>query len=259
VRYLEAAKKMTRGFTQHPSFRESSMFPDNIYPFIYKSSRVSSLTKSNTGMTNAILRLYEVSGDDEFREAAEKALGGILKFRTEEGAFFKSYDIGKGGPLDRTVEKGDNQSAMDVLINAYLTMKDKGLLKVAAECADFWCENQEDTGLFNERKKGQDGHGICTLDSQADMSVAVAKIRELTGKGRYKEAIRKSSSGFSMFVERKGALYEAVHPLTGKPVRKDNELKMLGGALKGMMAVHTSLKGKRLLSSRKTVLLTRDR
>ncbi len=257
-RYADASMKLAKGFTSTAAFRKSSLFADNVYPLTYGQSAISSLTKSNTSMANGLLRLFEVTGDEAVRDLAVKALEGIGKLSSADGSFYKSYDIAEGRIASRKVEKCDNQSAMDVLINAYSILGEKSYLERAMECAGFWMSRQEETGLFPEG--GDEGRWYaCNMDSHADITVSLSKIYCLKGGRKYKKSISSSASSFGAFMCDNGAVYDVLDARDGKPIEPMCETKMIGGGIKGMMTAFTVLDGVNVMKGEKYRLLTRDR
>lgn len=259
-RYIEKARNLLNAFIETKAFRKYGIFPDNVYPFIYSSTGTSSLTKSNTSMISGMLRLYDATQDWALKEEIEHALLGIKsQFTSPEGCFYMSFDLKGGSVKSKIIEKGYNQPVMGNLIDAFMVLGDKEYLGMAEKCAEFWMKNQSDNGLFFERKVGQAGWYRCTLDSFADMVIIMGKLYEITGKKKYRKSVERSGRGFEFFLADNGCLYQSVDSRNGDILGRENELKFLGGALKGMLTAYTVLRGESIFKDSSKILLTRDR
>ena len=80
----------------------------------------------------------------------------------------------------------------------------------------------------------------------------------MTKKGKYERSIKAGASATKYFIHN-GKIYNKIDYRTGKPVDKMNELKYLGGTLKGLMSAYTVLEGFGKVNKELLRMLMRDR
>jgi len=230
--YLNAAKRMAEAWLNTKSFKKYGLFPDQVYPITGMEAGTSTLGKENTNMICGLLRLYEVSGDENLKDKILKWLYG-LEFFGSGWVYQKVFDRKRGRIIDKEVSIIQNHMVMGALLDVSIILKDKQYLKFAEECANYWL-NQEPNW---------------DIDSHADLITMLSRIYDLTGK--YKRSIRELAEDMEKF--RSGGIF---YKLKGGSM---GELKYLGGALKGLLSAYTVLNNIKTTDKGTLRLLRRDR
>lgn len=253
--YLENAMKMLKAWSSLKSFKTDGLFADQVWPFLnIEASRKATIGKMNTNMLCGILRLYEVSKDVYIKGVAIKHIEGMKKF-IKNNVFCSVYDVKKRRIADATVNKVKNHMAMGAFLDAYSVLKNKEYLRIVERCASFWSKGMKD-GLFMEASGKEKNK--CSLDGQADMLVIFCRLYMITKNKEYLDVIKEGLKGLKKF-ESTYSMYNIIDFDTKRAISINNELKFLGGALKGLLSCYTILSKTKKADSTTIELLMRDR
>ena len=257
-KYIQDAEKMADAWFNTPTFRRHGICCDNVWPVTNRESGYDcNLGKPNTNFSNGVLRLYETTKNKKIKEQAQRNIEGLTLFRNDDGSFASRVNSTTGKISVNSVEQAPNHMVMGTLMDAYQMLGNKRYLSMAEECMDFWLSVQDKSGLFPMRTNGVGDWNICNMDTHADITVMMSRLRLLTGKKKYLEAVERSADAFRYF-EKKGKLYMQVD-LDGRKVNSYGELKYLGGFMKGIMSSYTVLKNVKKVDKNMLRLLMRDR
>ncbi len=255
---LDAAKKITKAWSGTKTFERYGLFADQVYPVINREAGTATISKENTNMIYGLLRLYEISGEEWVRDMALKCLKGLELFRDSEGTYQKVFDTKRDSISNNKVSITQNHMVLGALIDAYIILKDKEYLKSAEKCADFWIRTQSENGLFMSCKKNQEKWNQCDIDSHSDFIVVLSRLHGLTGKEKYIKSIRKAVGAIGLFRSNR-VFYKIADYKTGNILHRINELKFLGGTLKGLLSAYTVLNNVKKIDKETLRLLLRDR
>ena len=259
TKYLNASKKIAHAWISTPSFRRHGLFVDQVYPFLNReATNIASTGKPNTNMIYGLLRLYELSHEKKIEKVCRRSLQGLKKLETSEGTYMTSYNTHTGQIIDRNVNLTQNHMVIGVLLDAYEIFGKREYLMKAQKCANFWIGTQSSNGLFPLKKPCQNGWERCDIDTNADIITMLCRLHMLSPKKEYLNSIKAGVRGYSFF-RAKNSFYQIVDSRNGKPLTKTNELKFLGGALKGLMSAFTVLSKNQKNDNETIRLLMRDR
>gem|GEM_PF-6120802 len=254
-KHLDGAMRIARGWCSTKSFRKHSLFPDKILPIFNREGGTATISKMNTNMLYGLIRLYEVSKSSEIKSMALKSLGGIGRYRKDDGTYMRGFDLRKGTICDRESTVIENHMATGAMLDAYEAFKDRAFLEAAEHWAEKWMGTQSPMGFFPRmgRKRNH-----CDIDSHADIIVVMSRLRMLTNRRKYTDPIGSGMEAMGGFITG-DTMFNTVDSDTGNPIIKENRIKFLGGALKGIMSAYTALKGKEKIDKMTLKLLMRDR
>jgi glycosyltransferase involved in cell wall biosynthesis len=147
----------------------------------------NSLTYSNYKIPESLLRSYQVTGNKEYRQIAEKSLHFLMKVTFEKAEHFSPigqdgwyYRNGKRAYFDQQPE--DAASATEALVQAYL-VTDKKVYKDKAELAFRWFlgKNHLNQMVYDEATGGcYDGLGRFSINfnqgAESSLSYFLARL-----------------------------------------------------------------------------------
>ena len=256
---LLAAGKMASAWLSTKTFGRHGLCAEQVYPFTGREAvRRVRIAKENTNFLCGLIRLLEVSGDGNLEGAVRKGLDGLRMFLDGECRFGRLIDTESGKVTDPCPRIFENHAAMGVFMDAYLVLHDKKYLEVAEGCAEAWIALQSGDGLYPMLADESLGWNICEIDPHLDFVTALCRLYPLAKKGRYKRSIKAGALAARQFVH-DGRVYKKVDFRIGKPMDKMNELKFLGGSIKGLLSAHTALDGVRKIDKESLRMLMRDR
>ncbi len=257
--YLETAKRMAGAWMGTEAFRKFGICCDQVYPFINREATdTCTLGKMNTNFSCGLIRLASLSKDRRMAEASERNLRGLDLFRNEEGSFHLAVSARTGKVQRRVIRIVQNHMAMGALLDSYEATRKNDRLEKAAACMDYWLDRQSDSGLFQMLGERKGKWMECDIDTHADILTILGRFFLITKKRKYRDAVAKGAKAFSLF-EGGDSFYRLVDLRTGKPIGTRNELKFLGGFLKGVMSSYTTLNNIRKIDKEGLRLLMRDR
>jgi hypothetical protein len=253
--YLGAAEKMARAWINTESFRKFGVCVDNYYPLINRpATRYARISKENVNFMTGITRLLEVGNQEWLKGPVSRCVSGLGLFRNSEGAFYSRLDSVSGKVSEKDIGVAEAHMAMGALLDAHIVLKSKEPLKMAEECAEFWIGMQESNGLFPTYA----GKEKCEIDPHMDFVTILSRLYMMKKKKEHKDSLIEGALAISNFMI-KEAYCKTVSAKTGKPMLRSNELKFLGGALKGLMSAYTAISGGGNLGKMTLRLIMRDR
>ncbi len=256
--YLEAAKRMAKAWLNTKTFMRHGLFADQVYPLTNREVSTARISKENTNMIYGLIRLYEISGEEWVKGGILKCLKALELYRDAQKVYQKVFDTKLDRIVDGNVSITHNHMVLGALIDAYLVLKDRKYLKSAEESADFWIRTQSKNGLFLGCEKGQEKWNYCNIDSHSDFIVILSRLYGLTKRERYMRSIKKAAYALGLFKSGE-VFYKIADYETGNILCRTNELKFLGGALKGLLSAYTVLNNVKKIDKETLRLLVRDR
>jgi rhamnogalacturonyl hydrolase YesR len=189
--YLNFAEEEAEAWLRSSFFRRHGLFQrielaDNrwLYPVI-KLRMIPPLVrlfKDNTNLLYSLVELYAQTEDDLLSQAIFQWVEGFEKHFWNAGNVYLHLDKRLQG---YEVSLKAAFSALDLLCDIHWRMgKDSHVLDIARSIADKWLDTAWPNGLFPLDYGGSIDH----LDANADMSVALAKLHQITGDDRYRQA-----------------------------------------------------------------------
>ncbi|MDP6716816.1 MAG: hypothetical protein QF368_19615, partial [SAR202 cluster bacterium] len=190
-KYLNFAEEESGAWLRSSFFRRHGLFQrielaDNrwLYPALSWRIRppLARLFKDNTNLMYSLVELHHQSGDDSLREGILRWVEGFEEHFWNNGKTYLYVDKQMQG---YEVSLKAAFSALDLLCDIHWRMdKNSHVLEMAKGIADQWMDAAWPNGLFPLEYDGPIDH----LDANADMCVALAKLRQITGDDRYKQA-----------------------------------------------------------------------
>jgi hypothetical protein len=257
--YLADALKMARAWTGTETFRSMGIVCDQVMPLTGREAQgFCTLGKMNTNFSCGLLRLAEVSGDGEIIEDAKKNMEGLRAFINPDGTFATAVDKKNGKKTDGKANLALNHMAMGTFLDAHSILGGKKYLETAEECMGYWTQSMTDAGLFPFLNEKVEGWNVCDIDTHADMVTVLSRLYIATRKRKYMDALKTAAGAFSLFAE-DGVTFKKIDVRTQKRAGNGNELKYLGGFMKGLLSSLTVLSGSKKVKSETLRLLMRDR
>lgn len=195
ARYLDWSRQLAMGLSETPDFKKYSIFTRN---FSARSSLLSSLIaplatlksrlfKDNTNLIWGLLALYRETKDERIRETILQWLAGYEKYFWNHGEVYLMLDTKFRG-YEPSLKAAF--SSLDLLCDLHINdvAKDR-TLQLGSQIADFWLDQQWESGLFPEVPSGVSDH----LDANVDFCVALYKLAALTACERYEDAAKRCS------------------------------------------------------------------
>lgn len=257
-KYLSVAKNIYKKLTTIPFFGEYGLLPDFHSPNIIKSIlrkekryKRATMCKNNTNSLFGFLELYKETGDEEVLATIDRMTSVIREKVSISGGIAESFE-----PNVKKLEAILTASfpVLDFLCDLYVYKGRKKDLEFAEVIANFWISRQGRTGLFPLKS----GEKESFFDSETDMTIALRKLNEITGKEVYRNSADKCFEGILKY--HSTADYPlAVHIDTGQVVNLAQRAKFLALFLKLIIATLVEEKGDTLTKTHWLYNLVKDR
>lgn len=255
-RYLSAAMKIALAWANTNAFRKAGLFPSNIYPILCRECGDANISKENTNMCYGLLRLFEVSKDQGIKAIAEKAIEGLLRFRLQDGAFSTKINLKDLSITDSAENLTYNHMALGVFLDAFEILGDRKYLETAETGMRKWVPLQSKKGLFPKYVPPKEGWKAIDIDTQGDTLVILSRL--LPTSPEFREPLEKGLPSMFLFRSPK-AFYRTIDFDTGEASDSTNELKFIGGAIKGILRSWTALEKDSTLDKDTLRQISRDR
>ena len=208
--------------------------------------------KNNTNTLFAWLALYLETGDKEVLLNTKKLFSALERAAlTEGGGVIMNL---RDGQSDTSANLTASCILLDFSCDMFKFTGDARALSIAKRIADFWLKQQASTGLFPLKPSSRGSF----LDSETDMSVALFKLFELTGDGRYKDAAEKCFRGIWQY-HRRDNYPLSVDIESGQIIKNVQRTKFLALFLKLLILLISYEEGKTIYGDKNLWNLLRDR
>ncbi|MGB3976364.1 MAG: hypothetical protein WBM02_00360 [bacterium] len=220
--YLDCASKWMKWWIETDLFQQYGVFPSvavkgwpRSLPGIREKLSLAELAKPNTSMAYGILALAAPPHLDPIaRQVFERWMDGITRcFMTPDGVF------GHLAELKGSVNKGPvlstNFAMLDILCDAVSLFDCKNSKRIAVTITDYFLKfRSPNTGLIPD----EPGKERSYLDANSDFAVSLAKMTEITGETKYREAGCSIVDSILKYHSAPYGFYRDVHLHTGKPL-----------------------------------------
>ncbi len=283
-RYLALAKRLAMPWLQLPFFQKYGLFP-----FVCTSKLLQPLlepvfaartgfrfdtammTKSNTNLVSALIRLSSVAPDPRISTALnhwKTAVGEKLltpqHTLTAIWSPHKTYNVNYCG---------SDHAVIDCLTEMFVRGGDRSALALAETIAQGWMATISEKGLISEVVSDYDTgslhprmlnpamgkRGISRLDTHTDFGVVLLKLYETTRNEHYLKAVFTLLQGVLQSHRFCQGYAEYVNIATGEPISLVIETKMLFLLTKFFNLFYSTLRGEHILKNRLLQDITRDR
>ncbi|MGB3921680.1 MAG: hypothetical protein WBL19_00140 [Minisyncoccia bacterium] len=247
-RYGEIAENIYEKITSSYFFKRNDLLAAHM-PNI--SGRVV-VCKNNTNTLFAWLALYLKTRREDILSSTKRLLSSLeSRVLTKNGGVVMNlYD----GKLDASANLAASFMLLDFSCDMFKFTGEARALSIAKRIADFWLKHQASTGLFPLKPSSKGSF----LDSETDMSVALFKLFELTGDGRYKSAAEKCFLGIWQY-HRRDNYPLSVDIESGQTIKNVQRTKFLALFLKLLILLISYDEGKTIYGDKDLWNLLRDR
>jgi len=225
-KYLKRAEKLAGFFIENSFFKKFSLFPHHILPFAchfpgLKTNEVT-LMKDNTATVWGLLELYKAANDEKIKKAILKWLSGFNSFLPATSLPAQTIYFKRDKPTVQKTTLTAGFAAVDLLCDLSFFLKSQPAIKTAESIASAWLSLQnQQTGLLPLYPEGK----ISFLDSETDMSIALFKLYELTGRKAYQRKALKILQGIFKYHYQKNGYALGVNIESGKITRPKSNVK----------------------------------
>lgn len=257
-KYLDVAKNIFERLVTIPFYSEYGLLPDFHSPgwikvLLKKEKRFNKATmcKNNTNSLFGFLELYKETGDREVLFVIDRMLAVIREKVSISGGISEYF-----APNKKQTEAVLTSSfpVLDFLCDLFVFTKRKNDLEFAEEIANFWISRQGKTGLFPLKSSEKESF----IDSETDMTIALRKLYEITGKEVYKNSADKCFDGILKYHSTSDYPL-SVHIDTGLVINSAQRTKFLALFLKLIIATIRQKMGEKLTTSPMLYNLIKDR
>ncbi len=283
-RYLALAQRLAMPWLSLPFFQKHGLFP-----FVCTSKLLQPLlepvfatrtgfrfntammTKSNTNLVSALIRLSSVAPDPRISTALnhwKTAVGE--KLLTPQHTLAAIWDPHKTYDVHYC---GSDHAVIDCLVEMFVHEEDQSALALAEKIAQGWIATISEKGLISEVISDYDTsslhrrmlnpamgkRGVSRLDTHTDLGVVLLKLYEITHHEKYLKAAFTLLRGILNVHRLDRGYAEYVHIATGEPISPVVETKMLFLLTKFFNLFFTVLHGEHIFKNRLLQDITRDR
>jgi hypothetical protein len=191
--------------------------------------------KHNSNAVYGLLAAARTLGDDAARSALRTWVAAIERHViTEDGYIIHSARLAGESLTSPEIRATSNHTAIDLFSDLAYGLGSDRCLSIARRVADAWLRIQGETGLFPNAP----GLRHDDLDVQTDMIVALAKVGELTGEDRYREAAALTLDGVLRYHRRDSGYVLRVDVGSGNVISTFMKTKFIALFLKALHLYH---------------------
>lgn len=259
-KYLDIAYNIYNKLIAGKFFRKYGLFPTwdanfairSFFNLINDKFNSALIHKNTSNGLFGLLALYKETRDKNILDNIFFIISSLKDRATlERGGIIETY---RPGSIAKEASLSSSFSVLDFLCDLHFLIKRKEDLDYAENIAKYWINRQGRTGLFSEFSGGKSSF----FDAETDMCVALYKLSELTGNGRYSEAADKCLSGIIEFHGKKDYVL-SVNINNGEVINRAQRTKFIALFLKLLILKIETIGGKSIYGNKKLLDLIKDR
>jgi len=233
------ADEWLRGWLNTEMFTKYGIFPSvyltwpwNNVPGLKKKALLSELAKPNASMGYGLMALASPPFNSQYaRNAFDKWIAGLYQHYSTPQCVLTQFPrlsaFDQFGPVLST-----NFAILDILCDAVYQFKCKDCLDLAVSISQFFLKYQSTiTGLIPD----EPGKDRSYLDANTDFAVSLAKVAEITGDDKYRQAGQTVLSGIMKYHSGEFGYFRDVDLNTGEAISNLVETRFCSLLLKPLV------------------------
>jgi len=266
-KYIKESKNLIEPYLHDRTWQINNLFPARKYikPIAktwYEtalkikgrvSSNTSVIVKDNAYMVFSLIRLYEITKENKYKEACEKWAESFFEKTYRDGVFTNEWQ--KKSKKENPAPLQKAHSMIECFTELFRVYSHDKYLKKSEEIVNHWRKFISQTGTVEEI----DGCGYSLLDPNIDFGVELIRLGEVAGKSNFiEEGVGIIENSLSRFRSRFGYAWK-INIQTGEVLKKNIETKYIGLAIKGLLVVEMKSRGENIYGNPELQNISRDR